>query len=958
MYPLYSPICKYVANKTASSAKKSQRRGRKKIDCGKYKISTELVIAREVFDMTGNVGDETRIGKTDLFANLAAQVLGHTGTLFGRTIAKMVLSVALGENEESLRAKIGSMDQKTLIKIADAYQRAIAGSSSAITPQMQEIHKLILEKMISAAQAVPSQQPSPQEAPQGPGGADFPSPPEEPYPQMLESKNRMELLKSLQGTTRDFPLKFSFQGQDARAWVNQWGGVSIRTAEGMLSISKDDKFLFNGDAQYAMDSPVAQLLLGQYSSALTAALDSAKKATAEQTKQKTDSVATETKRWSFGRECQNNLLIRLHMAGHTDGNPVEFEYQGTKGRAWANGYGGVTIQIFGRNSTEFAISKEGMVFVGQERLSSIPGKVLLLRHAPFLHAALQAAKQSVHQEAQPTPGPVTPYYTAQAQSQFPPPKKIIPFNVPLTVAVSLTMLDRHVTKSDADRALALEGSPADPAMWASVRPRGQNLHSPLVRAVKVPHEPITGLEIMIPKSRLDIAKRLQEEGFTPQLSDPQLRDDYPMKFCLDQRQMERLLALLDIPLADIHKARPTTMKESDVRVSEEWRGGLAVKGWHEEEIPDNPNVQKDDVIGFFAAKAPKLKDKVTETWKDAEKEGEAGKQTILIFKAIVAQLRDKQELTEADQKLLADTAEAMDKTCFAARCTELEGAYQTWQRGQTGKGGGASELQRILTSVVQDFKEGLLPEIVKDSPESVHAANYLKQRWTTLFEFRAPEDHAAWQGPEILRRLRLNEQSAAQQFANMYTASDPTSPYPNKSILFRQLYEKLLGTQLQKNKPIWGDPDFVKELMSVAGHGLTAYLLKMKNFTAQGLRPEGAELYFISLGLLPGNVEQKKAELTAKMQYEIISEATDLWNQELQKGDGADKDKLFEHLDQLIQSAQLSDDQIAAFLQSVGIHDQQALENLLGEKKCEDLLFSFPAPTELQPPPPPQDDGF
>ena len=947
----------------------------------------------------------------------------------------------------------------------EVYYSGFSGSQTnlALKKIMADRSEMLSAALEEARRKVAQLAPSPLKIPLAPSLPPLiPSPPETPYPFMLEREIRQEfigsmnLLSTVFNVSRNWALPFDFQGQPGSVWINQYGGVTVRIMKGpaqfrQLSFSSDGSQLFDGNNQYLIDDLPqgnARDVLMKYSPVLCAAMEAVKEAfqdkallppvplqfteangrelfdhlqalrgtgvdyvpfnllggltgyatlnqyggvsveiqntgegvslrssgkifywgnfntktrrilervvnshsemlhaaltQARQLRIQTKAmpVAIPTPPEAFGAE-DRNALQALLQGKYRFNRRLPFECDGVKGEVWANTHNGVTIVYQGK---KISYDQEGAVYVKESLtpLSEVDGKMVLSQNAPALQAALQAAHQSalvgggsVVQGAQAL-GEL--YYAKPAQSTIPPPKNVTPFNVPLTVAISLMMLDRNVKGSDAQRALSLRYDPQYPGSWLFVRGKDKNLHLPLVKAKKVPHQSIQGLEIVIPKERPDIRQRLTELGFEVQGNDPEF-PNYPWKCSLDQQQMDVLLKQLDIPLAEIHKARPTEVAVGELKNSKGWEGALAVKGWEEEDILDIPVVKKEHVIALFSKWAPSLEKAVQAMWAEAETSGEAGQQAICIFKAIVDKLANKQEMAEADQRLFADINQAMGLACFAARYTELESAYRTWQSSQAGKGG-ANELVRILISQAIAFKEALVAGIVLKSPQSIHCANYLKQRWANLFGFKAEPDHAAYQGPGILQALGLEERTAAQSFVALYTAQDLGSPYPNKSVLFKELYEKLLATELTKGKPIWIDSEFQGALRPVAGPGLTYYLLKMKKYISSGLRPEGAELYFISLGLLPGNVEEKKAELMKKMEQEVILESTPLWTEEVKKGDGADKQRLFDDLEELAQL--LSEEQIAKFLQSVGIADGSALEKLLGKEKFEALTFSFP----------------
>lgn len=95
--------------------------------------------------MTGVGGDDmVRIGNINVRADSVAQVLGKTGNMLGRAMARRELSRALGEKvtRESLGEKLRELDDDSLWKIDSAYQKAVQKGSGYQGMRTEQIRVL------------------------------------------------------------------------------------------------------------------------------------------------------------------------------------------------------------------------------------------------------------------------------------------------------------------------------------------------------------------------------------------------------------------------------------------------------------------------------------------------------------------------------------------------------------------------------------------------------------------------------------------------------------------------------------------------------------------------------------------------------------------------------------------------------------------------------------------------
>ena len=95
--------------------------------------------------MTGVGGDDmVRIGNIKVRADSVAQVLGKTGNMLGRAMARRELSRALGEKvtRESLGEKLRELDDDSLWKIDSAYQKAVQKGSGYQGTRTEQIRVL------------------------------------------------------------------------------------------------------------------------------------------------------------------------------------------------------------------------------------------------------------------------------------------------------------------------------------------------------------------------------------------------------------------------------------------------------------------------------------------------------------------------------------------------------------------------------------------------------------------------------------------------------------------------------------------------------------------------------------------------------------------------------------------------------------------------------------------------
>jgi hypothetical protein len=462
----------------------------------------------------------------------------------------------------------------------------------------------------------------------------------------------------------------------------------------------------------------------------------------------------------------------------------------------------------------------------------------------------------------------SPFQGVVGRDSAPPAKNVIPWDIAMTVSISLMMLDPSLSDGDRQRALQLKGR-------AGGFP--PELHMPFVKQEKTPHNPLQGLTIGIPKDRPGIVEALRVRGFEVHDATGSYAQAYPWTCSLNREQLDDLLSQLDIPLSTIHYAPPTPIQLNQLHVPHGAEGlerGVGRKAVILPEVADDPSMTKETVMGFFdhcLAGSPQkgaILQRLSAFWDESLPDQADGPKARAILRYLTKQLSAKPALVPSDRKVLADVDEALKGGCFVAKYTRLSVDFDGWRGAQqAGTDTGVSDFERAILSTVAGFKDAIVIGISQPAPQSVHLVSYLEQRWATLFGFNAQPDHAAYQGPSSLAQISLTEEEAAQEFLSRYCEIDPSSPYPNKTALFRAVYENMLAMKFG-DQDIWNNPLFGQQLLRLVENDqdVMGYLLCFNAADVPtGLRPEGAELILMSMGLLPGDVSAKLAEIRAQM---------------------------------------------------------------------------------------------
>jgi hypothetical protein len=197
-----------------------------------------------------------RIGLHNVRADDVAQVLGKTGTLLGRVIARLRLSYAMGHwvSRESLGESISQINQDDLTKVWQVFRASIgpaikSGALFNYTPQIERIHN----------------------------STSFDKNAQDELRKLLIKQG---LRSSAAGEIQ--ALGFSFGGQNASVYLNQHGGCTIyisdhtKIALSDPSQSEDEKVhVYRGDQQLSDEEGSA--VLTTYSPWFAAALEAVQK---------------------------------------------------------------------------------------------------------------------------------------------------------------------------------------------------------------------------------------------------------------------------------------------------------------------------------------------------------------------------------------------------------------------------------------------------------------------------------------------------------------------------------------------------------------------------------------------------------------------------------------------------------------------------------------------------------
>jgi hypothetical protein len=154
--------------------------------------------------------------------------------------------------------------------------------------------------------------------------------------------------------------------------------------------------------------------------------------------------------------------------------------------------------------------------------------------------------------------------------------------------------------------------------------------------------------------------------------------------------------------------------------------------------------------------------------------------------------------------------------CLPGRVATVQLEYQRFTNAAT-----EDELKFAALQLVEEFKTNILIQIFSDSAKTsaagsnintVHIIAHLQSQWKDQAGFNPPMDFYGDTvgSSDMLRYARAWNPNITsenvyhflfQEFTSLYRKIDMTSPYPNKSNLFRVLYEAITG-QTDENKII------------------------------------------------------------------------------------------------------------------------------------------------------------
>jgi hypothetical protein len=200
--------------------------------------------------------------------------------------------------------------------------------------------------------------------------------------------------------------------------------------------------------------------------------------------------------------------------------------------------------------------------------------------------------------------------------------------------------------------------------------------------------------------------------------------------------------------------------------------------------------------------------------------------------------------------------------CFPGRVTSLQLEFQKFVNPAT-----ADEVKFFILQTLETLKTDMLTTLLGTHPQSVHIVTYLQDRWQDALGFTPLLDvygigdgsYGEQMTRNFLESLSMSEEEFKRQFVTAYRGTDPQSPYPNKSNVFKAIYEKLIGDTDQNGiiMNIGLYQERMRTILKQQGmqdNEIDAQILRwipeVDGIQGKSIHPEAVELILADIGIL------------------------------------------------------------------------------------------------------------